>query len=236
MISQVLVMIALVFEGLRVNGRKLWRTIRAARPIARHAHASLFERMPHHGRGGQDHGLAEVAFEPVENRDGPLRRNRARRNPVSADLRHIRALDANWCQERTSNLAHSWLKTNDDSAQRKYLYQQKYQHIRLRRAESSRAKFALCERDFRSTCLLRMRSRPDAGRPASALTTATLLPSDSDFLSTCAAMFPSAPLFEENHSRQAAAGLSGRSTLFPNYQFSRLQSTIFQPRPRSSGQ
>ena len=195
-----------------------------------------FERMPHYGGGGRDHGLAEVAFEPIETamvRSGATERAETQRP-------QIYAISGLWMQTgapgKDSNLVPSWLKTNDDSAQRKYLYQQKHQHIPLRRAESSRAKFALCERDFRSTCLLRMRSRLDAGRTASALTTATLLPSVSDFLSTCAAMFPSAPLFEENHSRQAAAGLSGRSTLSPNYQFSRLRSTIFQPRPRSSGQ
>jgi hypothetical protein len=63
--------------------------------------------MPHHGRGGQDHGLAEVAFEPTENRDRPFRRDRARRSPATA------------------------LETNNDYVAKAIFYQQKYQRVRL---------------------------------------------------------------------------------------------------------
>src|ERR1700722_20241497 len=93
-------MIALVFEGFRVNGKKLWRAIRVGRRIASDASASTLERMPHHLAGGRDHTLAEVPFEPIDGRDRRLRRQRARRKPVTADLRDIRALDANWRPER----------------------------------------------------------------------------------------------------------------------------------------
>ena len=61
--SQVLVMISLVLEGLRGERENLWRAIRASTRTAKVARTP--ERTPNHDGDSRDVVLAEVAFEPI---------------------------------------------------------------------------------------------------------------------------------------------------------------------------